>query len=292
MEMSVLKLREETGKMAACPFGYWTEHDLAGYGQVLMERGFYFWLVVNGTTGVADAYHCYDLSAGQLLVVTPSVTATLGSMSTDFAFCCLYIEPDYYDGLSVGQLVYSQVSQFIGNYRLPVFSLNAGQADGLRQAMGLFAGGVYEMQLYRDGAIRHLCSFVLLRMADALYQRNREEACCVKRSSEIFRNFKRLLVHHYREQHNIRFYADRLNISTTYLSRIVKEITGHTVCFHVSELLCADARKLLECTDRDVKEIADELGFSDQSVFGKFFVRKTGLSPMKFRMRPEEQPEK
>lgn len=287
MEISAWQLAEEGEKARPFPFGYFTEEALADNRQILIEKGFYFWLVVNGTATVSDAYHAYALSAGQLLVVTPSVSATLDGMSADFSFVCLYIDPDYYDGLSEGQLVYNQVSQFIGNYRLPVFSLNAVQAGYLQKSLELFADRLQAMQLYRDGAVRHLCSFVLLQMADALYGKNREEATCVKRSSEIFRNFKRLLVHHYREQHNIGFYADRLNISTTYLSRIVKEITGHTVCFHISELLCADARKLLECTDLDVKEIADELGFSDQSVFGKFFVRKTGLSPVKFRMRQE-----
>lgn len=51
----------------------------------------------------------------------------------------------------------------------------------------------------------------------------------------------------------------------------------------IAELLCADAKKLLECTDLDIKEIADTLGFSDQSVFGKFFLRRTGVSPSGFR---------
>ncbi|EEF75723.1 hypothetical protein BACCOPRO_01214 [Phocaeicola coprophilus DSM 18228 = JCM 13818] len=45
---------------------------------------------------------------------------------------------------------------------------------------------------------------------------------------------------------------------------------------------------MLECTDLDVQEISNQLGFSDQSVFGKFFIRQTGLSPLKFRMRKEE----
>ena len=92
----------------------------------------------------------------------------------------------------------------------------------------------------------------------------------------------------YRQHHDIGFYAESLHISTTYLSRIVKHITGHTVRFHISELLCADARKLLECTNLDIKEIAEKLGFSDQSVFGKFFVKKTGLSPMKFAHSEKE----
>ncbi|WP_246497800.1 helix-turn-helix domain-containing protein [Phocaeicola coprophilus] len=65
-------------------------------------------------------------------------------------------------------------------------------------------------------------------------------------------------------------------------------MTGHTVRFHLSELLGADARRMLECTDLDVQEISNQLGFSDQSVFGKFFIRQTGLSPLKFRMRKEE----
>ena len=61
--------------------------------------------------------------------------------------------------------------------------------------------------------------------------------------------------------------------------------------FHLSELICADARRLLECTDMEVKEIADTLGFSDQSAFGKFFAKKTGLSPQKYRQERERRPD-
>ena len=121
-------------------------------------------------------------------------------------------------------------------------------------------------------------------MTDILCQRTEDDASTyVKRSNEIFLKFKRLLVSNYRKHHNIQFYADKLNISTTYLSRIVKRITGRTVYSHISELICVEAKRLLECSDKDVKEISDWLGFSDQSVFGKFFLKRTGLSPMKYR---------
>ena len=39
----------------------------------------------------------------------------------------------------------------------------------------------------------------------------------------------------------------------------------------------------------EVKEIADTLGFSDQSAFGKFFAKKTGLSPLKYRQEREDR---
>lgn len=288
MSIAITELMKACKPGVGMPCGLAMDMACAGYGQILLDKGFYFLLVTNGTTSVSDVHASYTLASLHLLVVTPSIRVTLADMSVDFRMVCLYIEPDYFDTLSVGQLVYGQVSQFVGNYLLPIFQLEAEQADYLQKTLVLFSSRLEEHHLYRDGIVRHLCSFLLLQMADALYQKNRETTGFANRSTEIFRNFKRLLVHHYREQHNIGFYADRLYISTTYLSRIVRNITGHTVCFHISELLCADARKLLECTDKDVKEIADELGFSDQSVFGKFFVRKTGLSPLKYRMRRGE----
>lgn len=288
MSIAITELMKACKPGVGMPCGLAMDMACAGYGQILLDKGFYFLLVTNGTASVSDVHDSYTLASLHLLVVTPSIRVTLTDMSADFRMVCLYIEPDYFDTLSVGQLVYGQVSQFVGNYLLPIFQLEAEQADYLQKTLVLFSSRLEELHLYRDGIVRHLCSFLLLQMADALYQKNRETTGFANRSTEIFRNFKRLLVHHYREQHNISFYADRLYISTTYLSRIVRNITGHTVCFHISELLCADARKLLECTDKDVKEIADELGFSDQSVFGKFFVRKTGLSPLKYRMRRGE----
>lgn len=287
MDVSLLEIMKIAGQSLVNPCYQRMEDSFSRYDTLVMEKGFFFLLVTNGTASVTDLYHRYDLSANHLLVLTPSVRSLLSHKSSDFFCVCLYIVPDYFDTLSVGQLVYSQVSQYIGNYRLPIFILDKEQTDYLKETISLFSKQLEQMHLYQDGTIRHLCSFLLLQIADALYKKNKDTSGYVKHSSEIFRNFKKLLVHHYREHHTISFYADQLNISTTYLSRIVKRITGRTVCFHISELLCADARKMLECTDLDVKEIANKLGFSDQSVFGKFFIRKTGLSPVKFRMQKD-----
>lgn len=136
--------------------------------------------------------------------------------------------------------------------------------------------------------VRQQCSFLLLQVSDLLCRNSSSAALSVSRSNELFREFKKLSAAHYRQCHSLHFYAERLHMSTTYLSRVVKQTTGRIVRFHLSELICADARRLLECTDMDVKEIADSLGFSDQSVFGKFFARKTGLSPLRYRQNREK----
>ncbi len=130
----------------------------------------------------------------------------------------------------------------------------------------------------------------LLQLSDVVARHNDLPATYLKRSNEIFRLFKKLSIEHYKSHRDLAFYADRLHVSTTYLSRIVKKTTGHTAHFLLSELICADAKKWLESTDTDVKEIADRYGFSDQSAFGKFFKKKTGFSPLAFRQRGNPLP--
>lgn len=88
---------------------------------------------------------------------------------------------------------------------------------------------------------------------------------------------------HYRRQHKINFYAERLSVSGIYLSRIVKEETGQTIREHITRLLYAEAKKMLSCSKNDIQKITDALGFADQGSFSKFFRRLAGMSPSEYR---------
>ena len=253
--------------------------------EIVFEKGFFFILCTNGTTFISDFHQDYILQKGDLLILTPSIACILKSQDRDFSMICLYIVPDYFDCLPEGEPMYQQLTYFLNNYRLPILHLGMSCYEYLLNTATLFANYSDSFSLHKNSIVRHLCSFYLLLISDILYRNNKSVPAHIKRSNEIFRNFKKLLVLYYRKQHSISFYASKLNISTTYLSRIVKKITGRTVCFHISELICSDAKYFLECTDMDIKEITHTLGFSDQSAFGKFFLKKTGCSPLKFRQK-------
>lgn len=257
-------------------------HDRATIG-----KGFFFVFVESETALLTDMRQDYTIKGEDLIVLSPSLAATLHHASPDFTFTCICLVPEYFDSLPGSQLLYSQLAEFIQVDHLPIVSLKPEKSRYLRQTFDLFSSDLRGFKIYTHGIISHLCCLLLLQTADTFCQSNRHMPVYVKRSGEIFRKFRKLLTAHYRQHHDIGFYADELHISTTYLSRIVKQTTGNTVRFLISELLCADARRMLVCTDLDIKEIASQLGFSDQSVFGKFFVKKTGLSPLKFRLRKE-----
>lgn len=260
---------------------------LSPYDRATIGKGFFFVFVESGTALLTDMRQDYTIKGEDLIVLSPSLAATLHHASPDFTFTCICLVPEYFDSLPGSQLLYSQLAEFIQVDHLPIVSLKPEKSRYLRQTFDLFSSDLRGFKIYTHGIISLLCCLLLLQTADTFCQSNRHMPVYVKRSGEIFRKFRKLLTAHYRQHHDIGFYADELHISTTYLSRIVKQTTGNTVRFLISELLCADARRMLVCTDLDIKEIASQLGFSDQSVFGKFFVKKTGLSPLKFRLRKE-----
>ena len=81
----------------------------------------------------------------------------------------------------------------------------------------------------------------------------------------------------------VQFIADTLNISSKYLSSLLKQLTGQTTQQHIHEKLIEKAKEKLSTTDLSVSEIAYALGFEHAQSFSKLFKVKTKQSPLEFR---------
>ena len=107
----------------------------------------------------------------------------------------------------------------------------------------------------------------------------------MKRSDGIMKEFAELLVKHVHKETSVDFYAEKLCISKQYLSLIVKEKTRVTVGVIISSMRAEEAARLLRNPELTIQQVAEELSFSDQSSFGKFFKKHTGASPLKYRQK-------
>jgi len=77
--------------------------------------------------------------------------------------------------------------------------------------------------------------------------------------------------------------AEQLNVSTNYLSSLLKSLTGQTTQQHIHGKLIEKAKEKLSTTELSVSEIAYELGFEHSQSFSKLFKAKTDISPLEFR---------
>lgn len=78
-------------------------------------------------------------------------------------------------------------------------------------------------------------------------------------------------------------YAQQLNISTAYLNECIKNITGHSVSYHIQQRIILEAKRLLFHSNKSVKEIATELGYDDYPYFSRLFNKVTGMTALTFR---------
>ncbi len=82
---------------------------------------------------------------------------------------------------------------------------------------------------------------------------------------------------------SVQFVADHLNISTSYLSSLLKLLTGQSTQQHIQNKVIEKAKEKLSTSDLSVGEIAYALGFEHSQSFSKLFKTKTKLSPLEFR---------
>jgi AraC family transcriptional activator of pobA len=79
------------------------------------------------------------------------------------------------------------------------------------------------------------------------------------------------------------YMADQLNLSPTYLSSLLKMLTGQNAQQHIHSKLVDKAKEKLSTTDSSVSEIAYMLGFEHPQSFSKLFKNKTKFTPLAFR---------
>lgn len=112
---------------------------------------------------------------------------------------------------------------------------------------------------------------------------NEQPATQVVYKNSIVERFLELVHENYRTERMIGFYADRICVTPKYLSKLVKEHTGRSAGEWIESHVILDARAMLQSSDMTIQQIASSLNFPNQSFFGKYFKRATGLSPKEYR---------
>ena len=128
---------------------------------------------------------------------------------------------------------------------------------------------------------------VLLNYADRFY--NRQFLTRKVTNHKVLEKFEALLDQYFMDkaQQNglptVNYLAEQLNLSSDYLTSLLKVTTGLSSQQHIHEKLIEKAKEKLSSTDLSVSEIAYELGFEHSQSFSKLFKSKTKQSPLEFR---------
>lgn len=129
---------------------------------------------------------------------------------------------------------------------------------------------------------------LLLKYCDRFY--NRQFLTRKKANNDLLTKLEALLDEYFKSNTlidkgipTVQSVANELNLSSNYLSDMLRVNTGQTTQQHIQKRVIEKAKELLSMTSMSVSEIAYHLGFEHSQSFHRLFKNRTSVSPMEFR---------
>ncbi|MEO7215716.1 helix-turn-helix transcriptional regulator [Mucilaginibacter sp.] len=229
----------------------------------------------------------YDFDEGGLLFISPG--QVIGNTDSDGAVCSEYtllIHPDFFLGHSL--------SKSIKQYGFFSYATNEGlhlSEDEKATIMEIFKMIEKELNSRIDDFSQDVVISqveLLLNYANRFYKRQFITRKAV--SNDLLAKLDDLLADYFNNERSltqgiptVQFLSENLNISPSYLSDMLRSLTGQNAQQHIHNKLIEKAKERLSTTSLSVSEVAYALGFEHPQSFNKLFKTKTNLSPLEFR---------
>lgn len=203
------------------------------------------------------------LNADNLLVMTSRHVINEIELTPDFEAECVLVDTDMVDENTI-------------------YHLTEEKHKSVSDVFNIIHNIVRHQHINKVEMIQSMFNVLRLILEELPYE-ERSISHDFKHKKEVYEIFLHHLYRNFRKERQIRFYASKMNVSTAYLSRLVKEISGSTINEHVTSLIYKEACNLLSHSDMSIGEIADALSFSDQSALTNFFKMRAGMTPLAYR---------
>lgn len=172
---------------------------------------------------------------------------------------------------------------------VPPSTFNAKEFESFeRMYLALFAEFQENSEL-AEKIISNLFIALLLKCKEKAWK---NDQFANNNDSSILGHFKKLLEQEFKKvidpkqsyaPLNVQDYASKLNLHPNYFNTVIKNRSGKTANDWIRERTLSAAKSLLKNTSLNSKEIAFQLGFSEQTHFSRFFKREQGCSPSEFK---------
>lgn len=177
---------------------------------------------------------------------------------------------------------------FNGTSRIMRLQLSEKQKTVLQEITDKLAGEYDVKDNLQEEMLRILLKrfiIVCTRMARQKYAIDPAK----EKSFDLVRQFYVLVDQFFKEKKQVQDYADLLHRSPKTLSNLFSFYKLPSPLHIIHERLETEAKRLLLYTPKNVKEIADILGFEDTAAFSRFFKNATGESISDYRKREKQE---
>lgn len=246
-----------------------------------------FMIILKGRCEMSINLENYIITEESIVTVFPNSIIQLNNYSDGFDAYYLVMIPGYMNNIDLIQSIMPHLSTIMDN---PVLNIESKKDRDLFLDYCKIFQRIYERQQPNPATeiIQGLMSTLIhgLLRAWEIKKNNKPEDGIGKRSRKkaISHQFIQCLLKYYREERVVSFYADRLCISSKYLSAVIKDVRGKSVLALINEAVILDAKAHLKNSNLTILQISDTLNFANPSSFAKYFKKHTSMTPKEYRI--------
>lgn len=238
--------------------------------QIVVTRG-HFSCIVD--------FRTYSLDAPAVAIFLPGQVVETFETDDDFTGFGIMMSSDFTDSMNLP--VSLQERLFIKNTQF--YSISSEVVDVLSSVYRQVSSLIKQYDNpYKEDIIRHLFSAYYYGLGYYMHGLQSKPSSLTAQQEKC-EKFMSLVSEHFKTEREIEFYANKLCVSKKYLSSLLKQETGMTALEWIERYVVLYAKSCLTSTTMTIQQISDELEFSSQSVFGKYFKRVEGVSPKAYR---------
>ena len=253
------------------------------FDDVFAIEGYIAVIVHKGTCNIKIKEQLFELSARDIFICNPRNILEGAMFSLDFEFVGLFLSPNYVDHLI--EQTNLTVSLRMITMKHEILHTTEEEMQRIVEYMKLLRSKLSSTGSYKEQVIDRLMQIMVYEIIGLM--EDSEKEFLMKReyisAENIMQKFLSLIQNESIAYLNVTEYANLLHISPKYFSSVCKKLTGKTASEIINDEIIKQASFLLRNNHLSIKQISSRLGFVNQSHFGTFFRRHTGLSPQQYR---------
>lgn len=224
----------------------------------------------------------FEFRNGDLMIIRKGELVERLRYSEDFRVKVIYVTAGFIE-LCTPQSNYGMKGQ-LALFLNPIMRLTPEQQTICRNDFKLVEQRYKntDHHFYRDVMVNAI-QMIILNFFDFHSHLHGEKEISTQDAS-IMNRFLRLLEDgSYRENREVKYYADRLCITPKYLSEVTKKVSGYTANYWINRYTILEISRLLRDKSLTFVQISDMFGFSSSAYFSRYVQNNLGMNPTAYR---------
>ncbi len=248
------------------------------------KHNFYLCILFTEGSGIHEIdFNAYTVKPGSVFFLKPGQTHSWKFDSPPKGYLFFHTQ-DFYE-LSFSNRLLHQFPFYFSQKNTPSLELTETKTSEMYYKFKELNTEYYQKLPYKEIKITSLINTIYIDLARCYIDSKPKEIATSLRYIETLRSLEKEIESSYLHEKSANYYANKLNISSKHLNRIVKTTVGKTTTELISERVLLEAKRLIVHSKNSLSSISEILGFEDYAYFSKVFKSKTKITPLAFKKK-------